>query len=155
MDLLSGNHLNDEHVAKLKTTRRVTGSAHRHSADLADQELYAAEAKRVRITSKRLTVELRDGREISVPMAWFPRLVHAKPRDRRRVEISGFGMHWPDLDEDINVRSLLLGRRSGESRRSFKFWLDAYKRGKLVTLEDFATYRRSTRKHAKDVRSLP
>lgn len=131
----------------MKTGKREIVSPNQMSAALANEELCAAEAKRVRCTSKRLIVELRDGREISVPLAWFPRLVHARPGDRKKIRTRGFGIHWPALDEDINVRSLLLGRKSRESPRFFRYWLRAYKRGKLVTLEDFASYRRSTRKH--------
>ena len=53
-----------------------------------------------------------DGREISVPMAWFPRLLHGTPEQRRNWELigPGHGIHWPDLDEDISIEGILAGR---------------------------------------------
>jgi len=58
-------------------------------------------------------VTLDDGRELSVPLAWFPRLLHGTPEQRVRWEIigTGMGIHWPDLDEDISVEGILAGRR--------------------------------------------
>lgn len=75
----------------------------------------------------RLTVELDDGRVISVPVAWYPRLQHGTPRERNRWELIGVGggVHWPLLDEDISVEHLLGGRRSRESPKSFERWLSA------------------------------
>ena len=57
-------------------------------------------------------VELNDGRTIGVPLAWFPRLLHGTPEQRGRCHISvtGQGLHWEDLDEDISVEGLLAGR---------------------------------------------
>jgi hypothetical protein len=55
-------------------------------------------------------VTLSDGREIGVPLSWFPRLQVASPQARKQVEISPFGLHWPDLDEDISIEGLLAGR---------------------------------------------
>ena len=80
----------------------------------------------VRVTGNTLTVELRDGRAISVPLTWFPRLVHATSQERanRRLISEGQGIHWEDLDEDISFESLLAGRPSGESQASFKRWLE-------------------------------
>ena len=59
-----------------------------------------------------LWVTLGDGRRLAVPLAFFPRLLHATPEQRARWELSGGGrgLHWPELDEDISVRGLLLGR---------------------------------------------
>jgi hypothetical protein len=73
-----------------------------------------------------LVVELLDGRVLSVPLAWFPRLVAgtAKERDNWRLVGRGEGIHWPDLDEDISVASLLAGHASTESQASLKRWLD-------------------------------
>ena len=67
-----------------------------------------------------------DGRSISIPLAWYPRLVRGTPRERNNWRIigNGEGFHWPDLDEDLSVEGLLLGRPSGESQRSFQRWLD-------------------------------
>ena len=58
-----------------------------------------------------LCVELVDGRTISVPLAWFPRLLHATPEQRNNWQIigAGFGIHWPDVDEDISVEGMLHG----------------------------------------------
>lgn len=55
-------------------------------------------------------VELEDGRTIGVPLAWFPRLLHAQPEDRNGVELSRRGLHWDALDEDISIDGLLAGR---------------------------------------------
>ena len=57
-----------------------------------------------------LWVGLSDGRVIGVPLAWFPRLLHAAPAERAAFEISAFGIHWEGLDEDIPVAVLLAGR---------------------------------------------
>jgi hypothetical protein len=101
------------------------------------------EAIAARVTDDLLIVELEDGRTISSPIAWYPRLLHAKRKHRNKIEVSGQGLHWPALDEDLSVRGIILGRKSGESPESFKFWLDNYKAGKSVTLEDYVRSRRS------------
>jgi hypothetical protein len=82
-------------------------------------------AQGVRITQDTLTVDLSDGRSISVPVAWFPRLSHATDRERERWRLiaGGHGIHWTDLDEDISVAGLLGGKPSGESQKSFGKWL--------------------------------
>jgi hypothetical protein len=74
-----------------------------------------------------LIVELVDGRRLSVPIAWYPRLAHATPSERANWQLIGHGqgIHWPDLDEDVSVEDLLAGRRSGESPKSFGRWLTA------------------------------
>jgi hypothetical protein len=84
-------------------------------------------AQAVRVTDCELTVELDDGRTISVPIVWYPRLAHGTPEELAHWELNGpgLGIHWPDLDEDISVRGLLLGRKSGESQRSLKRWLES------------------------------
>ncbi len=78
------------------------------------------------LTEDSLIVELSDGRTISVPLVWFPRLLHGTPaeRDHWRFIGDGEGIHWPDLDEDISVENLILGKPSGESQKSFKRWLE-------------------------------
>ena len=77
------------------------------------------------VTDEALVVELSDGRSVSVPLAWYPRLLHGTAPERGRWELigRGEGIHWPDLDEDISVEGLLAGRPSGESQRSLKRWL--------------------------------
>ena len=84
-----------------------------------------AQVKTVAITDDVLTVWLADGRAISVPVDWFPRLAHATTAERTNWRIigKGEGLHWPELDEDISIHDLLLGRRSGESQTSFQRWL--------------------------------
>jgi len=82
-------------------------------------------AQTVRVTEDALIADLVDGRTITVPLAWFPRLAHSTPAERLnwRLIAGGEGIHWPDLDEDISVESLLAGRRSGESQESLRRWL--------------------------------
>ena len=89
-----------------------------------------AAAKNVRVTDRELVIELRDGRVVSVPLAWYPRLAEGSPRERRRWELlgPGIGIHWPDLDEDISIDGLLQGLPSGESLASLNKWRDARKR---------------------------
>lgn len=79
----------------------------------------------VLVTDDTLSVDLTDGRTISVPLAWYPRLLHATSAERDNWRTIGDkeGIHWPDLDEDISVENLLQGKPSGESQSSFKRWL--------------------------------
>ena len=88
-------------------------------------------ARSVRVTNDRLFVELTDGREISVPLSWYPRLSNGRPDERERWEPigRGDGIHWPELDEDLSVEGLLAGRRSGETEQSLKRWLAARRQG--------------------------
>lgn len=81
----------------------------------------------VAITDEALTVHLEDGRGITVPLEWYPRLVHATPEERNHYELLGRGsaIGWPDLDEHLSVESILAGRGSGESQRSLQRWLAA------------------------------
>ena len=78
------------------------------------------------VTEDTLTMDLNDGRTLSVPLAWFPRLLHGTPEERRNWRLigKGHGIHWEDLDEDISVEGLLIGKSSGESQASFKKWLE-------------------------------
>ena len=89
-------------------------------------DVSVSEAEGVEVTDDTLTAELADGRSISVPLAWYPRLAHATPDERRNWRLigGGEGVHWPDLDEDISVEGLLAGRPSGESQASLKRWLE-------------------------------
>lgn len=88
-----------------------------------DQEIPFAE--RVNITNSTLSVELSDGRSISVPLAWYPRLAYGTVSERKNYRFigRGVGIHWEDLDEDISVEGLLAGKPSNESQTSFKKWL--------------------------------
>ena len=69
-------------------------------------------------TDIQLTVELEDGRSISVPLAWYPRLLHASQseRDEWQVAGGGFGIHWPAIDEDLSVEGLLRGAHAPRVR---------------------------------------
>ncbi len=82
-------------------------------------------ATRVQVGEETLSVDLSDGRSISVPVAWYPRLSHGTTEQRNHYQMigDGRGIHWPDLDEDISVENLLTGQPSGESQSSFKRWL--------------------------------
>jgi hypothetical protein len=84
-------------------------------------------AESVSVDADTLTVALADGRTIVVPLVWFPRLSHATAAERAEWRLigRGEGIHWPKLDEDISVRSLLAGRKSGESGESLKRWLES------------------------------
>ncbi len=94
-------------------------------------------ATTILVTEDTLTAELSDGRTISVPLDWYPRLVHATLQERNRWELFAEGnhIHWPDLDEDLSVEGLLAGRPSGESQRSFERWLAAKREGRPLTLD--------------------
>jgi hypothetical protein len=83
-----------------------------------------AAAKNVRVNADSLIVELRDGRTVSVPLKWYPRLAEGSPRERRRWELigPGLGIHWPELDEDVSVEALLNGLSSNESTTSLQRW---------------------------------
>ena len=88
-------------------------------------ELSVPDAVGVTTSDDTLTVELSDGRSLSVPLTWYPRLTHATPAERSnwRMIGRGQGIHWPDVDEDISVESLLAGRPSKESSASLSRWL--------------------------------
>ncbi len=88
-------------------------------------EIQEARAQRVVMSEDSLTVDLMDGRTITVPLAWYPRLWHGTPEERSDFEIIGDGtlIHWPGLDEDLSISGILAGRRSGESPQSLKRWL--------------------------------
>jgi hypothetical protein len=75
-------------------------------------------ARRVEVTDHELRVELADGRSLSVPLVWFPRLVSAGPDARAKFELlgDGEGVHWPDADEDISVAGLFVGAPSAGLR---------------------------------------
>lgn len=81
----------------------------------------------VTVTDDALQLELSDGRTVSAPLAWYPRLAHGTPAERSHWRLigRGDGVHWPDLDEDISVEGVLAGRPSGESQASLKRWLES------------------------------
>ncbi|MBI4671378.1 MAG: DUF2442 domain-containing protein [Chloroflexi bacterium] len=90
---------------------------------------FEIKVRHVAVTNDILTVDLEDGRTISVPIGWYPRLAHGTPKERANWEISGagYGIHWGDLDEGLGVEGLLLGKKSNESAESFARWLERRK----------------------------
>lgn len=91
----------------------------------SETEARFAQAHAVSVTDDALVVDLVDGRTISVPLVWYPRLAHGTPEERGEFHLigRGEGIHWPRLDEDISVEGLLAGRPSGESQQSLRGWL--------------------------------
>lgn len=85
----------------------------------------------VTVTDDTLSVDLEDGRTISIPIGWYPRLAYGTPAERANFQISGagYGIHWPDLDEDIGVEGILLGKKSTEGQTSFERWLQRRRMG--------------------------
>jgi hypothetical protein len=106
----------------------------------------------VAVSEDSLRVELADGRALVIPIGWYPRLKHGTPRERANFEISALGIHWPDLDEDISIRGLLLGHKSAENPAIIKWWLQQRTKGRKATVEDYfreqkkTTPRRGTKK---------
>ncbi|MEX2171459.1 MAG: DUF2442 domain-containing protein [Pirellulales bacterium] len=83
-------------------------------------------AESIRFSEDSMTVHLDDGRALSIPLPWYPRLLHGTTQERERYELigDGEGIHWPELDEDISIEGLLAGRRSAESDTSLSDWLE-------------------------------
>lgn len=92
-------------------------------------EARGASIVRARILNEAVVVELRDGRTVTAPLTWYPRLLHGTARERRNWRLigGGVGVHWPDLDEDLSVESILAGKPSAESQASLKKWLNQRK----------------------------
>ena len=81
----------------------------------------------VEVSNESLSVELEDGRSISVPLGWYPRLQYGSNEERSKWEIIGLGhgIHWSELDEDISIEGLIAGKPSNESQKSLKKWLES------------------------------
>ena len=92
---------------------------------IGSEQTRSARAQACHVTEDSLTVDLTDGRTIAVPLVWYPRLVQADPEERSRAVLTedGLELSWPDLDENISIESLLIGRPSGESQDSLERWL--------------------------------
>ena len=90
----------------------------------------ALKATAVEVTADSLIVQLADGRSISAPLAWYPRLFHGTVAERghARLIAGGEGLHWPDLDEDISTEGIVAGRPSCESPRSLQRWPESRNR---------------------------
>ncbi len=93
-------------------------------------EVKDARATGADVNDTELTVHLEDGRSITTPLEWYPRLVFATPDELQNFRLTGggYGLHWPDLDEDLSVKGMLAGRSSNESGRSLKRWKQEMKR---------------------------
>ena len=89
-------------------------------------EIQEARAQKVSVSDDSLQIDLTDGRTIIAPLMWYPRLWHGTEEERNNFEIIGDGafIHWPDLDEDLSISGILAGRRSRESVKSLKKWLE-------------------------------
>ena len=89
-------------------------------------EMQVPDMVAVVVSSDTLSVELSDGRTLSVPTGWFPRLAHATERERKNCVLidQGRGIHWPDLDEDVSLEGLLAGKSSQEGQASLRRWLE-------------------------------
>ena len=89
-------------------------------------ETRVAAAMHVTVTDDSVTIDLADGRTISAPLAWYPRLLLGTSEERGNWRLigGGEGIHWPDLDEDLSIENVLTGKPSAESQRSFKRWLE-------------------------------
>ncbi len=92
---------------------------------ISQTEIAIPNAQHVSVTENTLTVDLEDGRTLSAPLGWYPRLANATRAEREHWRLigQGSGIHWDDIDEDISIEGLLLGKRSGESQGSFERWL--------------------------------
>jgi hypothetical protein len=106
-------------------------------------------AQRVTLTEDSLVVDLMDGRTVSAPLTWYPRLLRGTPGERAnwRLVGSGEGVHWPELDEDLSIESLISGRPSGESQASLKRWPETRKARTRRTQLTKAKARRANGKH--------
>src|SRR4051812_11822615 len=82
-------------------------------------------AVQVTVSANQLVIELADGRTVSIPLTWYPRLLNGSKAERHNWRIlgDGYAIEWPDLDEHIGVEGLLAGRKSGERARSLERWL--------------------------------
>jgi hypothetical protein len=91
-------------------------------------------ASDVHFDEDSLSVDLEDGRTITVPLAWYPRLLNATPRQRANWELcaAGFGIHWPDVDEDLSTEGLLEGYPARKYQRSVQDKLRVRKRSGIV-----------------------
>lgn len=89
----------------------------------------------VRLDASTLTVFLSDGRSVSTPLVWYPRLLNGSSKERNHWEFIGDneGIHWPDLDEDLSLEGMLQGRPSFESQKSFQKWILERKKKGLIS----------------------
>src|SRR5947209_11056791 len=115
-------------TSKGSLSKMSKGSGKRGMTTLVIDEA-SLRAVRAQVTEEALVVDLADGRSVSVPLGWYPRLLQASMEERRRLRLigGGEGIHWELLDEDVSVEGIVAGRRSMESAESFRRWLQARK----------------------------
>ncbi len=108
-------------------SRNISFTCWRNGMRSSKLDHHPAVAMQVKVTDDALTVDLSDGRTITVPLLWYPRLFHATRAERATSRLigGGSGIHWPKIDEDISVANLLVGQPSTESPTSLKNWLMA------------------------------
>ena len=94
---------------------------------ISANELGQPAATHVSVTETAIDIKLSDGRSLSVPISWYPRLEHGTEAERDNWKLigSGLGIHWSDLDEDISVEALVAGNPSNESQASLTKWLES------------------------------
>ena len=92
---------------------------------ISETDISAPKAKSFNFDGDSMRVDLSDGRSISVPTSWYPRLYHGTAQERENWQLigDGEGIHWPELDEDIEIEALIHGLRSNESQKSLVDWL--------------------------------
>jgi len=112
----------------MPTHNQATNTVDRHeTARILDAEIH----------EDALTVHLEDGRSVTTPLEWYPRLAFATSEERQKFEIAGRGrgLHWPMLDEDLSVKGMLSGTPSAEGPRSLKGWKEALKERRRLRAE--------------------
>ena len=116
-------------LTREKLTRDVQNRAREYAREALQWLIDDRVAQSVSVDQNALVVDLADGRKITVPLTWFPRLAAGTPAERANSRLigAGEGIHWPELDEDISVQSLLAGKRSGETQESLRRWLEGRK----------------------------
>ena len=97
------------------------------STSAADDDIEATEPQQVLCSDTELTVTLKDGRRITTPLWWYPRLLTATPQQRANYELSPFGVHWPDIDEDLSSRACCAAPKP-QARKS-RSWREVRKNG--------------------------
>ncbi len=97
-------------MASIPASFLISSGRYRKSGNSSYERGMTISATKVHFDEHTMTVDLTDGRALRVPLAWFPRLLRATPAERAQVEISGVGLHWEQLDEDISIAGLLAGR---------------------------------------------
>jgi Protein of unknown function (DUF2442) len=104
-------------------------------------------ATHVLTTDHHVTVTFDDGRTISVPVNWYPRIAHGTPEERANIEIWDDGLYWPDLNADMSFRAIFLGKKSGEGPRSFARWLSYHARGEREPIPTLPLPSKSSSSH--------